>query len=68
MNRNETPFSPANALQMIRLLPAPILAAIAGFAAARALGIAAPWPEIIAAIAGGYVLGVVARRVAAKAR
>jgi hypothetical protein len=68
MNRNETPFSPANALQMIRLLPAPILAAIGGFAAAKAIGISAPWPELIGAIAGGYVLGVVARRVSFKAR
>ncbi|GJL97992.1 MAG: hypothetical protein DHS20C06_18090 [Hyphobacterium sp.] len=66
MIRNETPFSPAKALQMIRLLPAPILAAIGGFAAAKALGITTPWPEVIAAIAGGYVLGVVARRTSFK--
>ncbi|PIW29433.1 MAG: hypothetical protein COW29_06440 [Rhodobacterales bacterium CG15_BIG_FIL_POST_REV_8_21_14_020_59_13] len=62
MNRNEPHFDPARAMRMIRLIPAPILAAIAGFALLKALGLDAPWPELAGAIAGGYVLGVVARR------
>lgn len=49
-------------MQMIRLIPAPILAAIAGYAMLKALGLDGPWPELAGAIAGGYVLGVVARR------
>ncbi|WP_394694234.1 hypothetical protein [Hyphobacterium sp.] len=52
----------ANALRMIRLIPAPILAAIAGFALVKAIGLDGPWPELAGAIAGGYVLGVIARR------
>ncbi|WP_421792174.1 hypothetical protein [Hyphobacterium sp.] len=66
MTRNEPPFSPVRALRMIRLIPAPILAAIAGFAAMRALGFDGYWPELTGAIAGGYVLGVVARKSAAR--
>lgn len=53
----------ANTLRMIRLIPAPILAAVAGFALLKALGLDGPWPELAGAIAGGYVLGVIARRV-----
>jgi len=49
-------------MRMIRLIPAPILAAIAGFAILKALGLDGPWPELAGAIAGGYVLGVIARR------
>lgn len=52
----------ANALRMIRLIPAPILAAIAGFALVKAIGLDGPWPELAGAITGGYVLGVIARR------
>lgn len=62
MSRNEPHFDPARAMQMIRLIPAPILAAIAGYAMLKALGLDGPWPELAGAIAGGYVLGVVARR------
>ncbi|MEE2527107.1 hypothetical protein V0U79_12075 [Hyphobacterium sp. HN65] len=62
MTRNEPPFSAPRALHLIRLIPGPILAAIAGFAAMKAIGITGPWPELAGAIAGGYVLGVIARR------
>ena len=62
MTRNEPPFNGARALQLIRLIPAPILAAIAGFALCKAVGLDGPWPELAGAIAGGFVLGRIARR------
>jgi hypothetical protein len=62
MTRDEPPFNPARAIQLIRLIPAPILAAIAGFALTKAVGFDSLWPELAGAIAGGYVLGVIARR------
>lgn len=62
MTRNEPPFNASRALHLIRLIPGPILAAIAGFAAMKAFGFEGPWPELAGAIAGGYVLGVLARR------
>lgn len=66
MTRDEPPFSTLRALRVIRLIPAPILAAIAAYAALRAVGVEGLWPELAGAIAGGYVLGVVTRRSAAR--
>ncbi len=62
MTRDEPPFNTARALRLIRLIPGPILAAIAGFALIKAVGIGGLWPELAGAIAGGYVLGLIARR------
>jgi hypothetical protein len=63
MNGNEPFLNTQRAGRLIRLIPAPILAAIAAYAALRALGVEGMWPEIAGAIAGGYLLGVIARRV-----
>ncbi|WP_421786103.1 hypothetical protein [Hyphobacterium sp.] len=62
MTRDEPPFNTGRALQLIRLIPAPILAAIAGFALLKAIGIGGFWPELAGAVSGGYVLGLIARR------